>query len=180
MSDALTDTARDERRAEAFGKYLKAVEDYLLKPNGKNLNLIIKAAEKTDSIKRGYFGSQTSLGQDIKERMEKLKNNDKQEWAKFLSSIIDRSYCFSEFKKLSPFKDKLVLHAHYGYGWGPDIKGDVQKLVTRIIAKKKNWKTHDCDYYLVIMDMPSVESADAIWLDCGILGIKGPRKNKSK
>lgn len=180
MSDALTDIARDTRRAEVFGEYLEAVKAYLLDSSQETFKNAVEAAQVVDGVPRGYWGGRTSLSKDIEKRLRSLKRGNKQEWARFLSLVMryDISYrhLFEEFKAISPFKDKLLVHVDYGCGF-VHFGGEIEAFFAKIIREHAGWKTYDADDYFVALPMPEInEDTEVIWLHCGILGVKGPRE----
>lgn len=204
MSDALTDISRDGQRAGNFARFLNALQNWLADSNKKNFKKVIEAAKSTDAVRRGYWGGQTSISVNIEERLKKLKNRNKAEWATVLSWIIDGYWFeFQELKKFSPFNNKLLHFVNYGRGF-MDVHAEPRapfKLdngtVNRIIASK-NMKIYDADDYLVALDKKIhpyelrdladsdnqrkynqiLQTIDVIWLSCGIVGITGPRPAK--
>lgn len=180
MSDALTDIARDTRRAEVFGKYLEAVKEYLLGPSQETFKNAVEAAQVVDGVPRGYWGGKTSLSKDIEKRLRSLKRGNKKEWARFLLSMIGGNMPHPLFKKLkaiSPFKDKCLIHVNYGCGF-VHFGGEIESFFAKIIQEHAGWKTYDADGYFVALPMPEInEDTEVVWLRCGILGIKGPRES---
>jgi len=206
MSDAITDIARDEQRARNFSEYLSALRTYLMDSNSsrKNFTKVIEAARSTDAIRRGYWGGQTSISENIEKKIKKLKKNDKTEWARLLAmTMTDWPEYYGGLKKLSPFKEKYLHLVDYGNGFmdvyavprAPFKLGN--GTINRIIASK-NMKIYDADDYLIAISKSTnpceladladsdnhrrydqiLQTIDVIWLRCGIVGINGPRPAK--
>lgn len=208
MSDALTDISRDEQRAKNFSKYLSALKSYLTDSSRKNFTKVIEAAKSTDAVRSGYWGGQTSISVNIKERLKKLRNGNNTEWARTLSWLMsclikDDWRHFWELKKLSPFSDKLLFMVDYGRGFmdvhaEPNAPFKLSNWVVNWIIASKNMKIYDADDYLVALDKKInpyelrdladsdnrkkhdqiLQIIDVIWLSCGIIGINGPRPAK--
>lgn len=204
MSDALTDISRDEQRARNFARFLVALQNWLCDSSKKDYKKVVEAAKSTDAVRRGYWGGETSISVNIEERLKKLKNGNKNEWAKVLSWIINGHWReFHELKKFSPFNDKLLFMVDYGSGFmdvhaEPDAPFKLSNWVINRIVASKNMKTYDCDDYLIALDKrvnpyeladltdsdnrekhdQILQTIDVIWLSCGIVGITGPRPAK--
>lgn len=176
MSDALTDLARDERRAKLFNEYLKALKVFLEDQTAENKAAVVIAAAATDQVRRGFNNGRTTLAKNVSDRIDLLAAGDKETWAKFLFSL-DTTSGTQIFKALSPFHGKCLLTVDYGCGF-VSIGGDIGLLLDQLIAIGHQYKTYDADKYLVVMDPPNMTSAEVHWLYCGILGVDGPRKNK--
>lgn len=168
MSDAFTDIARDEQRARNFACFLTALQNWLVDSSKENYKKVIEAAKSTDAVRRGYWGGQTSISVNIKERLKKLKNGNKVEWAIVLSWIIDGHWReFQELKKFSPFNEKLIFIVDYNEKliFIVDYDGAFMNvhaepaapfklsnwLVNRII-EAQNFKICDSDRYLIALD----------------------------
>jgi len=176
MSDGLTDIARDQRRGIEHVSYLGCLLDYLKNPSEANYIKIEKASEATDDVPRGYFGGRTKLTKGLKERVEKLKQGDKREWARLLWVFIDSGKLYREFKEISPFKGKLLLKVDYGRGF-VNIKSEELDEILR----KRDFKTYDCDDYLIAVDVSEdSEKIDVEWARCGISGQDCPRNSEGK
>lgn len=126
----------------------------------------------------GYFSGPINFSENLEKKLARLRNQDKEEWAKLLGGHIGSPY-FSELKKLSPFAGKILIYVDYGMGF-VEIFGDMENWVNALIRGKKNWKTHDCDDYLVALPKPDEKDAEVFWLRCGISGVNGPRSNKDR
>jgi len=176
MSDALTDIDRDERRSKLYNQYLESLRAYLLEPTEENMNKVIEKASDTDDVPRGYFGNRTSMTNNLRTKIELLGSGDKEAWAKFLFGLDGND--FRVFKLLSPFAKKLLIAVDYGIGF-VNFHGDVESLINQIIRNGKGWKTYDTDNYLVAFDQPEIDDAEVFWINCGILGINGPRNMRS-
>lgn len=186
MSDAFSDIARDEERAEYFNQYLYKVKTYVLNPTEDNFKVAIEAAKEVDSVGRGYWGGRTDLASDIEDHLKGLVSDDtaikEKKWAKLLALTFDNRRRFNELKNLSPFADKMIVRVDYGSGF-VRIKGFewFEEFFYGVI-RNQGMKTYDCDKYLVIMPPIDIKPEDikAIWLRCGISGINGPRKPNEK
>ncbi len=177
MSDALTDIARDERRAQLYADYLQALRVFLQDQTPENKEAIMIAAAATDQIRRGFHSSRTNLVKKISETIDLLVSGDKGTWAKLLFNLMIESD-IEAFKALSPFAGKMLLSVDYGCGF-VRIGGDIEPFLNRLIGQDKNLKTYDGDEYLVVMDQPNISDAEVHWLYSGIVGVDGPRKNKN-
>lgn len=177
MSDALTDIANDERRGRLFDKYLDAVCRFVDYPTDENLKNAAEAAVSLDSFRsRGYWSGHTSVSASITDALKKLKDGDRGIWARLLSQAWDR-VAFRQLKKLSPYRDNVVMFVDYGCGFAT-IRGELEQLAGQLI-KNKGFKTYDCDKYFVAL--PGVSNSDDVgveWLYCGIYGVNGPRESK--
>lgn len=111
MSDALSDIARDERRAKELEKYLSALLDYLKNQIDENFLKVKQAAENVDSVGRGYWRGSTNFAKTLKEDVEALLKGDKKEWINILMIVKDLSYysLFKKFLESSPFKDRILI-----------------------------------------------------------------------
>jgi len=117
MSDALTDLARDERRASAVNWYcIKLLEWLKAKalPEAKEAyDAVAKAAEDADSIHGGYWGSgSTHLSKDLESRLRLLAANDEREWIKLVAS--PDPDCCGPFMDVSPFKGMTLMFYRHG------------------------------------------------------------------
>lgn len=188
MSGGPSDLLKDKRRNNYYIEYLEAIIKFIKivqktgEQDKKLLDNIIEAAKRIDSVSCGYYTGQTNLSRDIKEIIEKLINQDKEAWAKLLAPICSQSsgyyYIYQELKSLSPFDNKMLLYVDYGRGF-VSISGEIKELIDKAI-RKKEWKTYDCDEYLLAMPLPPTEDMEITWLHCGILGVDGPRPTNQK
>ena len=105
MSDALTDIARDQRRAEARRKWLIALGKYLLGRGTKKA--VLEAAEACDSIPRGYWGRQTQLAKRTNKIIQKLKARDPETCLWFWEALHDSFYWFPT---LEEYIEELKRH----------------------------------------------------------------------
>ena len=177
MSDALTDLARDARRSRYHYRYLELLTNYLeKKPDDQELlEKIFEAAENTDSVVGGYWSGRTNLSAEIKEGIRLLREGDKNEWARLLSVAVAYPWIYQRLKAVSPFPEALLVCVNYGQNFVV-IKGELEDFFHRLIRGRKGWRTYDGDRYVVFLPMPEAEKAEIFWLDCGRVGIKGPRK----
>ncbi len=104
MSDAHTDIARDDKRAEAARSYLDILFDYLI--GEQTENQLMEAARQSDAIKRGYhYGRTNFTSPEHVNLVEKLSNSEEEAWEIFLSRITDESLR-EKFRDISPFRDQ--------------------------------------------------------------------------
>ena len=174
MSDALTDIARDEKRGRLHDAYLESIRQYLLKPNEKNKQKVIKEAQEVDGVRGGYFGGPTHIAMGVEARLANLKDGDKDTWGRFLSGVTGENR--KALKELSPFAGKLLIFVDYGRGF-VTLSGEIESYVASLIHRK-GLKTYDCDDYLIALDVPQA-GAEVQWLRCGRSDVKGPRKSGS-
>jgi hypothetical protein len=173
MSDALTDIARDERRATKYHRYTEALLDHL---EGKaTVEQVVDAAKMTDDVPSGYWGDKTDLERDITGRLERLRDGDEGEWSKLLDLLSQqpswRIDLYYRAKAISPWPDRLLIHVDYGLGFATTRCPDLH----RIIAGAE-MRTHDCDDYMVAIEV-SDDDPLVMWTGCGIVGYDGPRRS---
>ncbi|MFH0831704.1 MAG: hypothetical protein V1886_02450 [archaeon] len=172
MSDALTDISYDQRRGENYNSYMRNLRDYLTKPSKKSFKILLKSAESTDAVPRGYFGGSTSIAEGLEEKIKNLQKKDKREWANLLSSSDSYSY-YNDFKRISPFADKTLVFVDYGCGFVHIHFDEFEnKIHDRI--RNSDYKTYDADKYLAALPISSqqleeiIGKADVVWMRCGI------------
>lgn len=177
MSDGITDSYRDQRRAECYEEFLSCLADHLEQPSDEKASLLLKAASETDQVPRGLMSGQTNLSIGLSGLLEKLLARDEKIWGNLLMSAYggypDKS--FYRLKKISPFEDKVLLKVEYGIGF-VSLHGDFQNFLDRFVGKEKNLKIYDGDSYLVTIPEEALSGAGVTWLNSGISGVKGPRK----
>lgn len=171
MSDALTDIARDDRRAREYGSYVEALLDHL--EDKVEIGPVIEAAKRTDEVPRGYWGGRTDISTSVEERIGKLRSGDEREWARLLDMLSrDGTWAHHRYhraKALSPWKDRLLIHVDYGCGFNTIHCPDLDAIVRRA-----GMKTYDADDYVVAVPVQA-EEPTVLWTGCGILGQDGPR-----
>lgn len=176
MSDALTDIARDERRAREYGSYIEALLD-LLEGNAEE-EQVVEAARRTDEVRGGYWGGGTDLSQEVRERIERLRSGDDREWGRLLDSLArDGTWTHGRYyraKALSPWRDRMLLHVDYGCGFSTIHSPDLDAIVRRA-----DMMAYDADDYVVIVPVKP-EEPSVVWTRCGILGQDGPRPSGCK
>lgn len=104
MSDALTDGYRMEREWQLREKYYRAIKDYVAHPDSNNMDLLVGAAT----------AAAVTVNSKMRAKFAKLVARDKNEWAKLLVAAW-RTPVFDELKKISPFKDSLIINFNHGY-----------------------------------------------------------------
>lgn len=175
MSDALTDIARDEKRARGYLDYLSKVVQYLKEPSEENLREIKAAACETDSVKRGYQSGQTNLSSKLDTRLRALKNGDETEWARLLWSIEPDAELYDKLVEISPFKGKVLLKVNYGNNFVHVGRNGLDELV-----EGANFKAGDCDDYILSVPKEMMKGIGVTWVRCGIRGQNTPRDKKGK
>jgi hypothetical protein len=177
MSDGITDSYRDQRRAEDYEYFLDCLVGYLEKQIGENLVAVKKAAAATDAVPRGLMSGRTNLSDGLDGLLEKLLEKDERMRGKLLFSAhnIYPPTAFEKLKGLSPFKNRLLVWVDYGIGF-VNLRGELQGLIDKAIARGRNMKIYDADKYLLTLPESVLNRTEVIWLDCGYLGIKEPRK----
>jgi hypothetical protein len=179
MSDALTDIARDNERAEKENVMLDSIIAYLENTAAKsNLKKVLDAAESTDGVRGGYWGRGTNFRKNMEERLAGLVARDEESWAKFLAPLLEDWIHFKKLKVLSPFADYMLALVDYGRGsvnttveGGGAISGD---LVDRLV-REKGWYTRDCDDYFIALPEDKRGKPKVFWLRCGYYDITEPR-----
>lgn len=181
MSDGITDSYRDQSRAEEYEKFLGRLADYLENPNEEKLAVLKLAGEQTDRIPRGLMSGQTDISSRMENLLAKLFENDERVWGKLLlnahGDFPEKS--FYRLKKLSPFRDQILLEVDYGIGF-VTLRGDFQELIDKTINTAHNMKIYDGDKYLVVIPADVLKEAKVVWMECGISGVKAPRKAREK
>ena len=153
MSDALTDIARDERRAEKFSDFVETVIKYLGQNSDKNKKAVKDAAESCDNVPMGYWSGPTSLAKNLDDWLYKLVNQDEKVWLKWLLRTRDNyNTNFDRLKKISPYRGKTIVLVDYGFGFG-NLGGEIQNQFDKIIADN-GYATYDADKYAIILDAP--------------------------
>jgi hypothetical protein len=119
VSDALSDIARDERRAAAYMDFLQALVDYVISPDNTHLTAIYTAADECDSIPRGYWGGRTDLGsrERCRELAEGLTAQKPEPWAWLLNELSEDYWTGNRYttaKVLSPWPNKKHCFVSYG------------------------------------------------------------------
>lgn len=153
MSDGITDCYRDSLRTQIYGEWTCAIIDFLKNPTDENREIVREKADECDSVPRGLWSGPTALAKSVDDWMDKLLCNNEQTWLRFLYRNVDaRSY--SQLKKLSPFKDKLLIGRWYGHGFAR-MEGEEQFWCDEVI-EEKDMCTYDGDKYLIIVDKPKI------------------------
>ena len=179
MSDGITDSYRDQRRAECFANFLLRLVVFLEDGSSsvEKLELLKQAASQTDDVPRGLMSGQTSLSEGLNTLIANLQKKDERTWGNLLMTahgdLPDIS--FYRLKKLSPFKDKILLQVDYGCGF-VTLRGDFQNFIDNLIRFDKNLKVYDADTYLITLPKETMNEVTVVWLKCGISGVRGPRK----
>lgn len=178
MSDALTDIARDQYRAEEFRKYLDSLLLFLNSPSNETRKAVIEQAKLVDSIHGGYWGGSTSISRGIEKFLDGLVARDHSAWAKLLWCCLDHYGYGVKFRKLSPFGEhQLLTFVDYRYGWDVKLEGDLKNFFAKSICLA-DMTTGDGDLYMVVVDAPAAR--EVCWVQNRSPDIKKPRSPKKK
>lgn len=160
MSDALSDIAQDNRRAEAINEYLRGLVAYLKKE--LPVREVKKKAKIASGGSHGYFSGPVDLVSDLNETLRNLKNGDKEAWSKLLFRFWESCHFF-ELYSLSPWNGKTLIRVDYGINF-VEVKshpaGWIAESVVNKTIQEKDWFIYDCDDYLVVLG----ESNEAFWI----------------
>lgn len=172
MSDALNDIEKDITRVKLINKFLEKITQYLSCPTDNAKTEVLEFAKEVDDVPYGYFGGGTEIASFVEKNIDRLKNKNPKAWVKLLGIAISTQY-YRQLKELSPFKDKIMLVVDYGCGF-VNFEGEIENAISKILTLK-GYKTYDCDKYAVFIPEEAFKNADVQWINCGILGVKGPR-----
>jgi len=157
MSDALSDIARYEREDEIYGELLETIFS------------LLDSEKIPDDIES-----------KVKNRIEKLKNQDKATWIKIFDDCRDltKYQLLGKFKNhiLNPLKNQVVLNIDYGYGFA-NISGEIANDIEEKI-RTKGMRTFNGDKYSILIDSVVFEKSEIVWR--GHSSEKTPYKNKNK
>jgi len=173
MSDALTDIARDQRRAENLEKFLELLAKYIENPKRKTRVAVLAAATATDEVRGGYWGASTDIVKDLEAKIALLLTGERTEWARILS-LAERTHAYRRLKALSPFANDILIKADYGMDCLTFSAKEIDNLIYEIVRRRK-LVAYDCDKYLIVLPGIDLKKTDAIWLDSGRRGVTGPR-----
>ena len=114
MSDGITDSYRDQRRAEYQTEYLETILDFLRGNVGEDK--VVSSAKNCDAVPRGLFGSETKLSKSVTEILTELKSNNPKTWGNLLLAACydDRDKTYRGLLSLSPWPTKEMAHLDYG------------------------------------------------------------------
>jgi len=163
MSDALTDIARDERRAECFENFGRKVIEFIKNPNNDTRQEVTSAAKNTDNVVGGYWSrDKTNLEKGIDGRLDKLQNGDNEEWSGLLFAFDGNYKLWDELKAVSPFSDMVVVFIEYGMG-KTEISGELEEAVKEVLLLKETEREGRNRYCIV---MPKINSSEikTIWV----------------
>jgi hypothetical protein len=178
LSDALNDIEKDITRVKLMNKFLEKITQYLSSPTDNAKTEVLESAKEVDDVPYGYFGGGTEMASFVEKNIDRLKNKSPKAWGKLLRIAIGTQY-YRQLKELSPFKGKIMLVVDYGCGF-VNFGGEIENVISQLLTHK-GYKTYDCDKYAVFVAEETFKNADVQWIDCGILGVKGPRiYNKEK
>lgn len=180
MSDGITDSYRDERRAKRYEDFLDVLALYIENQTPENFNELKSAAKAVDDVPRGLISGPTKLAEGLDDMVGKLIERDKKTWGKLLlgSMGLYPKNTYKKLKNLSPFAGQLLIGVDYGLRFVTLDGEELQEFLDHLIGNRKNLKIYDADKYLVTLPESIIERAEVTWLRCGIYGIKEPRKNR--
>ncbi|MFA5176350.1 MAG: hypothetical protein WC413_03790 [Candidatus Nanoarchaeia archaeon] len=167
--DAFSHIARDQNRNELYKQYLEKLYNYLTKKG--DYNSLEDITKKLDSVGDGYFGSKTNLSKNLKDFIKKLEENDKETWLKFLVHLPECDWSpehggvkeyYKMFKEISAFKNDALIKIDYGSGFV-----DIELKDLEEIMKKHNSCTMDCDKYILVLPLKSLEDINVLWAGNG-------------
>lgn len=181
MSDGITDSYRDQERAERYRDFLKAVVKFIENQTPENLTLLTRAAEAVDGVPRGLLSGTTKLAKGLQALIDGLIVKDPKVWGNLLLTAVgdlpDKTY--KKLKALSPFAGKVLIGVDYGIGF-VHLNGEIQSVLDQIICNRENLKVYDADHYIVAIPESALADAQVTWLRCGIYQVKEPRKARAK
>lgn len=99
MSDALTDIARDERRAASYSAYLQSIVDWLEQPSDFRRTRVQNAALECDAVPRGYWSGTTSLEPNVGDFLDRLYQRERSAWAGLILDTRENGHS-TEMKRL--------------------------------------------------------------------------------
>lgn len=171
MSDALTDLYRDQQRSSNFSNFHDILAKYL--KGFVSIKAVEDAADAIDAIRGGYWSGQTNVADGVRQLVEGLKSGDRRIWLGLLRQSYKGYFdpVYSELKKLSPFKDKVLIGVDYGRGFSR-TGFEIEDVMASIISSS-DMKTYDCDDYVVVLDKEIFSKAVAEWI--GHFNYDGPR-----
>jgi hypothetical protein len=156
------------------GIYRDAVEEFLKNPNEESAQVVVRAVRRSECLPSDYNNERKEFAEQVPEFLAKLRNEDRQAWAKFLFSLKSR-HEFQRFKKLSPLASQLVVAVDYGCGF-VTFHGDIEPFFASIIKDTKNYLTYDGDDFLVVLPQPDTSKSEVFWVGSGTSrGANGPR-----
>ena len=179
MGDAFTDIAKEQRQADGVRGFLEVVADYIESPSKENFDRVAGYGYEAAGFIYGYNARKQLLVVDLKEVLDKLSHGDERQWGRILQLAEGSPHHYGRLKSISPYADKLLVVVDYGSGF-VSLHGDIQAFFDGVIAEGKNWKTYDCDKYMVVLDKPDPDKTEVVWLDSGycLPKITGPRERR--
>lgn len=155
MSDAFTDIARDERRAQNYTEYLETLFKYLT--GTETEEGLIESSKQVDDVPRGFWNGRTELASEENlNQSKKLKAGDDEAWLKFLTTLQGETQ--KKFQKISPFANKHILSIRQD--WKSIFKVNSQSL-REFLNSKTPEKKHPSSsfHYVVVLDTQVLDDA---------------------
>lgn len=126
MSDAFTDVP-DQSQIQKIRDYYEALLQYLL--NEITLEELMGTAQQSDKDSGNWAERTDFSGKEQSQLVKLLREGNVYIWAEFLFKLRDTDL-YTRFKKLSPFKGKLVLKVRQNRDGTVEIHGpDVLRFV---------------------------------------------------
>jgi len=163
MSDALSEITRDQQRANAFQAYLLSICEWSATGFSAEGRAAVKeAANDTDLIRGGYWGSSTNLMERIDKRLDALAGGDPKQWARLLHAADDEWYLDikARLRAASPFKDGVIAFADYGFGFVRYSSAFDQLLASAIEAK--GGTTFNAETHMVILPPNTFDDVEIV------------------
>ena len=109
MSDGITDSYRDQERAEKQREMWKAIGAFAEAPSPERRQAALEAAEAADSIRGGYWTSRTKYRARIMEKLDGLERGDRGQWALLILNGGESDPAYAEkLQSKSPLRDCLI------------------------------------------------------------------------
>lgn len=166
MSDALSEIARDQERNSAFQQYLLALCRWCEAGFSPEMRTeVIKAAEDTDLVRGGYWGSSTNLLARIEKRLDLLAAGDLKQWGRLIQASDDEWTHDIRQRVLaaSPFKDRAVGLIAYGHGFVRFHSDGFEALLSKAI-QKKGGTTFKGETHLIVMPQDIFDHIEVVTL----------------
>lgn len=159
MSDALTDISRDIERIMLMEKAMEVLMEYLSNPTEHLKYKLLDLLKQVDSVEGGFWTVRNDFSTFIAENLTKLVKGDKDTWLTFLIRA-NGFKKYDKLKKLSPFKDKVVMLVDYGYS-SVRFEGELTMKMEEIL-KKRGYSTYNGEKYVMILPEDAFDKAEII------------------
>ena len=155
MGDGLSERAREDRIQMALWRYYTAIHVYLLDRTGPNRDAVRISAKNSDHADRNW-DKKRSRESACDTLLDDLINGDECAWMKILEATLQEAPLFDKLRKLSPFRDKLLLFGNVEafYGNPPSVKLNTRMLeeFIQMVAKTQGVERNR---FCVIMPFPA-------------------------